>query len=58
MFDFGLFNYWVVIILMMGDGGHSHLMFAGLIVFAVPIMDTILAIVRRKLAGVPVSAAA
>ena len=32
-------------------------MFAGLIVFAVPIMDTILAIVRRKLAGVPVSVA-
>ena len=46
-----------VIILMLGDGGKTHLVFAGLIVFSVPIMDTILAIIRRLLAGVPLSAA-
>ena len=47
----------VVIILMLGDQGHTPLVFAGLIVFSVPIMDTTLAIVRRKMAGVPMSAA-
>jgi UDP-GlcNAc:undecaprenyl-phosphate GlcNAc-1-phosphate transferase len=46
-----------VIILMLGDQGKTHLVFAGLIVFSVPIMDTILAIIRRLLAGVPLSAA-
>jgi len=33
------------------------LFFAGLIIFALPIMDTLLAIIRRKLAGLPMSAA-
>ena len=47
----------VVIILMLGDRGQTHLVFAGLIVFSVPIMDTILAIIRRRLAGTPMSAA-
>ena len=47
----------VVIILMLGEHGHTHLVFAGLIVFAVPIIDTTLAIIRRKLAGTPMSAA-
>ena len=47
----------VVVILMLGNQGQSHLVFAGLIVFAVPIMDTILAIIRRKLAGKPFSSA-
>jgi len=47
----------VVIILMLGDQGHTPLVFAGLIVFSVPIMDTTLAIVRRKMAGRPMSAA-
>lgn len=47
----------VVIILMLGDQGQTHLVIAGLIIFAVPIMDTILAIIRRKLAGTSMSAA-
>lgn len=47
----------VVMILMFGEQGHTHLVLAGLIIFALPIMDTLLAIVRRKLAGVPFSTA-
>ncbi len=47
----------VVIILMLGEWGQTHLVIAGLIVFAVPIIDTILAIVRRWLAGRPMSSA-
>ncbi len=47
----------VVIILMFGEYGQTHLVFAGLIVFALPIMDTVLAIIRRKLSGQPMSAA-
>jgi UDP-GlcNAc:undecaprenyl-phosphate GlcNAc-1-phosphate transferase len=45
----------VVIILMLGDLGHTHLVFAGLIIFSVPIMDTTLAIIRRRLARQPMS---
>ncbi len=45
----------VVIILMLGERGQTHLVFAGLIVFSIPIMDTILAIIRRKLAGASMS---
>jgi len=41
----------IVIILMLGDAGQTPLVFAGLIIFALPIMDTTLAIVRRKLSG-------
>jgi UDP-GlcNAc:undecaprenyl-phosphate GlcNAc-1-phosphate transferase len=47
----------VVIILTLGEHGQTHLVFAGLIVFSVPIIDTTLAIIRRKLAGTPMSAA-
>ena len=47
----------VVVILMLGDEGQTHLVVAGLIVFSIPIIDTILAIVRRKLRGVSVSEA-
>jgi UDP-GlcNAc:undecaprenyl-phosphate GlcNAc-1-phosphate transferase len=47
----------VVIILMLGEYGQTHLVFAGLIVFSIPIMDTTLAIIRRWMAGTPVSAA-
>lgn len=47
----------VVIILMLGEHGETHLVCAGLIVFAVPIIDTTLAIIRRKLAGTAMSAA-
>lgn len=46
-----------VIILMFGDQGQTHLVFAGLIVFSVPIMDTALAILRRRLAGVSMATA-
>jgi UDP-GlcNAc:undecaprenyl-phosphate GlcNAc-1-phosphate transferase len=42
---------------MLGEHGQTHLVFAGLIVFSVPIIDTTLAIIRRKLAGTPMSAA-
>jgi UDP-GlcNAc:undecaprenyl-phosphate GlcNAc-1-phosphate transferase len=47
----------VVVILMFGEPGQAHLVFAGLIIFSVPIMDTILAMIRRWLAGTPLSAA-
>ncbi|MFM7051359.1 MAG: glycosyltransferase family 4 protein [Planctomycetota bacterium] len=46
----------VVSILLLGEHGDTHLVFAGLIIFALPIMDTSLAILRRKLAGLPMSA--
>lgn len=46
-----------VIILMFGDQGQTHLVFAGLIVFSVPIIDTSLAILRRRLAGVSMATA-
>ncbi|MFM1868863.1 MAG: hypothetical protein RL591_2271 [Planctomycetota bacterium] len=47
----------VVIILLLGEHGETHLVIAGLIIFALPIMDTSLAILRRKLAGVSMSQA-
>jgi UDP-GlcNAc:undecaprenyl-phosphate GlcNAc-1-phosphate transferase len=46
-----------VIILTMGDTGKTQLVAAGLIIYAVPIIDTSLAIVRRKMSGRPISAA-
>ena len=46
-----------VIILMFGDQGQTHLVFAGLIVFSLPIIDTALAILRRRLAGVSMATA-
>ena len=46
-----------VIILMMGDTGKTWLVFAGLVIYALPIMDTTLAIVRRKMEGKPISSA-
>jgi UDP-GlcNAc:undecaprenyl-phosphate/decaprenyl-phosphate GlcNAc-1-phosphate transferase len=45
----------ITIILTLGDTGKTHLVFAGLIVFAIPIIDTMLAIIRRKLAGKKIS---
>jgi UDP-GlcNAc:undecaprenyl-phosphate GlcNAc-1-phosphate transferase len=41
----------VVIILMLGEVGQTELMLAGLIIFSIPIIDTILAIVRRRVQG-------
>lgn len=46
-----------VIILSLGDTGKTQLVAAGLIIYAVPIIDTSLAIVRRKMSGKPISAA-
>jgi UDP-GlcNAc:undecaprenyl-phosphate GlcNAc-1-phosphate transferase len=46
-----------VIILTLGDTGKSHLVAAGLIIYALPIIDTTLAIVRRKMEGKSISAA-
>ncbi|MFK7883367.1 MAG: glycosyltransferase family 4 protein [Phycisphaerales bacterium] len=40
-----------VMILSLGDTGKTSLVAAGVIIFAIPIIDTALAIVRRKLAG-------
>ena len=46
----------IVIVLLLGETGQTHLVFAGLIVFGVPILDTTLAIIRRRLNGTPISA--
>ncbi len=46
-----------VLILSLGDTGKTHLVAAGLIAFLLPILDTALAIVRRKMDGKPISAA-
>jgi UDP-GlcNAc:undecaprenyl-phosphate GlcNAc-1-phosphate transferase len=45
----------IVIVLLLGDTGKTHLVMAGLVIYAIPIMDTTLAIVRRKMAGKKVS---
>ena len=47
----------VVIILSLGNTGRTPLVVAGMIIYAIPIIDTTLAIFRRKLAGKPISAA-
>ncbi len=46
----------IVMVLMLGEQGQSFMVVAGLIVFALPILDTLLAIIRRKMAGKPMSA--
>lgn len=45
----------IVIILTLGDTGQTDLVLAGLIIYAIPIIDTTLAIVRRKMAGKSIS---
>ncbi|MBX3359627.1 MAG: undecaprenyl/decaprenyl-phosphate alpha-N-acetylglucosaminyl 1-phosphate transferase [Phycisphaeraceae bacterium] len=47
----------IVIILTLGDTGRTNLVLAGLVVYALPIIDTTLAIVRRKVSGKAISAA-
>lgn len=47
----------IVAILTLGDTGKTPLVVAGLIIYSVPIIDTTLAIIRRKMAGKPLSAA-
>ncbi len=39
----------IVIVITLGDQGRTDLVLAGLIIYAIPIIDTVLAIVRRKL---------
>lgn len=46
----------IVVILLLGETGYTHLVFAGLIVFGLPIVDTTLAILRRRLNRLPLSA--
>lgn len=41
----------IVIILTLGDTGRTDLVIAGLFIYGVPILDTALAIIRRKMAG-------
>ncbi len=41
----------ITIVLSLGDTGRTQLVVAGLIIYAIPIIDTTLAMVRRKLAG-------
>ena len=45
----------IVMVLMLGEQGQTHYVVAGLIVFSLPILDTLLAIIRRKMAGKPMS---
>lgn len=47
----------IVIVLMLGDTGQTHLVLAGVIIYAIPIIDTTLAIVRRKMSGRSISEA-
>lgn len=47
----------ITVVLMLGDTGKTHLVVAGLIVYSIPIIDTVLAIVRRKMAGKSMSEA-
>jgi len=44
----------VTLILLLAEKGDPQLVMAGLIVFALPILDTSLAIVRRKMRGQPI----
>ena len=45
----------IAIVLTLGTTGQTHLVLAGLIIYAIPIMDTTLAIARRKFAGKRIS---
>jgi len=40
----------ITIVLSLGDTGKTHLVIAGLIIYSIPILDTTLAIIRRKMA--------
>lgn len=47
----------IVIVLMLGDTGQTNLVLAGLVIYSIPIIDTSLAIVRRKMSGQKISSA-
>ena len=45
----------VIILTLAGERGWTHLVIAGLIIYAIPLIDTTLAIIRRKMAGRSIS---
>ncbi len=45
----------IIIILTLGDQGQTNLVIAGLVIYSVPLLDTALAIIRRKLSGKKIS---
>ncbi len=45
----------IVIVITLGDRGRTDLVLAGLIIYSIPIIDTTLAIIRRKLSGKKIS---
>ncbi|MCC6322443.1 MAG: undecaprenyl/decaprenyl-phosphate alpha-N-acetylglucosaminyl 1-phosphate transferase [Phycisphaerales bacterium] len=45
----------ILLVLTLGDTGKTHLVLAGVIIYAIPIIDTTLAIVRRKISGKRIS---
>ncbi len=47
----------VIILTLGGEDGYTHMVLAGLVIYAIPIVDTLLAIVRRKLERKSISAA-
>jgi UDP-GlcNAc:undecaprenyl-phosphate/decaprenyl-phosphate GlcNAc-1-phosphate transferase len=47
----------VIVLTLGGEAGFTHMVLAGLVIYAIPIVDTLLAIVRRRLEGKSVSAA-
>lgn len=47
----------IVIVLTLGNEGATNLVIAGLVIYSIPIIDTTLAIVRRKMAGQSISSA-
>ncbi|RMD63772.1 MAG: undecaprenyl/decaprenyl-phosphate alpha-N-acetylglucosaminyl 1-phosphate transferase [Planctomycetota bacterium] len=47
----------IVLVLSLGDTGRTSLVVAGLLIYALPIIDTSLAIVRRRMAGQPIFSA-
>lgn len=47
----------VIVLTLGGEHGFTHMVLAGLVIYAIPIVDTVLAIVRRKLEGRAVSVA-
>lgn len=47
----------IVIVLTLGNEGATNLVIAGLVIYAIPIIDTTLAIVRRKMSGQKISSA-
>ena len=47
----------VIVLTLGGENGFTHMVLAGLVIYAIPIVDTVLAIIRRRLEGKDLSAA-